>query len=158
MASKGTGKPTAARRPTIQNRKAGFDYHFLDTYEAGIMLTGTEVKSIREGKVQLLDAFCNFQGNELFVFNLEIAPWDTGSYNNHSPRRPRKLLLSRQELRKLQVKLKEAGLTIVPKRLYFNDRNLAKLEIALAKGKKDYDKRETLKTRDTERALRRGEA
>jgi len=150
-------KAAKTARPTIVNRRAQHDYLFLETYEAGIVLTGTEIKSIREGKVQLLDAFCAFQGPHLVLRNAEISPYKEGSYNNHEPKRTRILLLHEKELRKLRSRLQERGLTVVPVKLFFNERNFAKLVIALAKGKKDFDKRETLKTRTVEREQRRGD-
>lgn len=144
-------------RPVIRNRQASFEYAFLDTYVAGIMLTGTEVKSIRAGKAQIADAFCSFKGDELYIHNMQVSPYEQGSYNNVPDKRSRKLLLNRTELRKLKNGLKDKGLTIVPVKLFFNARNLAKLEIALAKGKKLHDKRESIKARDTDRELRRAE-
>lgn len=151
-------KQGGAPRPTIQNRRASFEYQLLDQFTAGIMLTGTEIKSIREGKVQLQDAFCAFVGQELFIVNMEIAIWGTGGYNNHVPKRPRKLLLQRRELRRLQEELKHQGLTLIPLRIFFSERNMAKLEFALAKGKKLYDKRDSIKARENDRAMRRNEA
>lgn len=142
-------------RPTILNRQAGYEYAFIDTYVAGIALTGTEIKSVREAKVQMQDAYCAFQGNELWVRNLQISPYTHGGYMNHEPTRPRKLLMLRKELDKLKKAAEEKGLTIVPRKLFFNDRNVAKLEIALAKGKKLFDKRQTIKAREEERASKR---
>lgn len=148
-------KPALA--PTIQNRKAGHDYHFLEKFVAGIALAGTEVKSIRMGKVQLLDAFCTFEKGELWVRNMMINPYEqSAQFFNHEPSRPRKLLLTKKELKKLQKELQVTGITLIPTRLFFSERGHAKLEIALAKGKKDYDKRETLKERDVKRELQRG--
>ena len=144
-----SNKPTQS--PVIQNRKASFEYSFIQTYTAGICLTGTEIKSIRNGKVQLQEAYCTFQGNELFIRNLQIQPYELGTYNNHDPKRPRKLLLNRQEINKLKPKTEEKGLTIIPIKIFFNERNLAKIEIALAKGKKLYDKRESIKEKDLKR-------
>jgi len=139
----------------IRNKAAGFEFELLDRYEAGIVLTGTEIKSIRQQKVNVQDSFCQFMGNELFLINLHISPYEQGTYNNHTPKRERKLLLKRQELRKLQTKLEEKGLTIVLTRLFINDSGLCKAEVALAKGKKLHDKRESIKERDIERELRR---
>ena len=139
----------------IKNRRASFEYHFLDTYTAGIQLTGTEIKSVRDGKVNLTDGFCTFINGELWLKNVHIAEYKEGTYNNHEPKRPRKLLLNKQELKKLQNKLKEQGLTIIPTRMFINERGLAKLDIALAKGKKLYDKREDLKLKDAKRQIAR---
>ncbi len=138
----------------IKNKRASFEYQFLDTYVTGIMLTGTEIKSIRQQKVSLQDAYCYFDRNELYIKNMNIAKYDEGTYYNHDPLRERKLLLKRMELRKLENKLDD-GLTIVPLRLFINDRGLAKMEIALAKGKKLYDKREDIKARDVAREMQR---
>jgi len=142
-------------RPTIVNRKARYEYTFLDKYEAGIMLTGTEVKSIRLGKLQLADAFCYFKGGELFVKELHISPYTEGNLFNVDPRRERKLLLSKRELEKLKSSMDEKGLTIIVTKVYFNQRNLIKLEIALGKGKKLYDKRQSLKEKDAKRSIER---
>jgi SsrA-binding protein len=141
---------------TIKNKKAAFEYAFLATYKAGIMLTGTEVKSIREGKANLADSFCVFMNGELWVKNLHISEYSHGSYNNHEPKRMRKLLLNKHELARLQAKMKEKGNTIIPIQLFFNERGIAKLEIALARGKKKYDKRETLKKKEADRQILRG--
>ncbi len=139
----------------IKNKKASFEYHFLTTYTAGIILSGTEVKSIREGKANLTDSFCVFVDGELYVKNLHISEYKQGSYNNHEPKRIRKLLLEKIELRKILSKLKDKGTTIIPVQLFFNERGYAKLEIALAKGKKLYDKRESLKEKDVRRQMAR---
>ncbi len=139
----------------IKNRKASFEYHFLDTFTAGIMLQGTEIKSIREGKANLQESYCAFKENELWILNLHISPYDMGTHYNHEPKRERKLLLSKKELKKLDAKSKEKGLTIIPFRLFINQRGLAKVEIALAKGKKLYDKREDIKQKDLKRELDR---
>jgi SsrA-binding protein len=147
---------TIVKQVDIQNRRARFEYAFLDTYTAGIVLTGTEIKSIRQGKVNLQDAYCLFLGEELFVRQMSISTYTEGTYNNHEPLRDRKLLLKKRELRKLADKLTDQGLTIVPVRLYTNPRGFAKLDIALAKGKKLYDKRDSIKERDTTRNLQRG--
>ncbi len=135
----------------IKNRQASFEYAFIDKYLAGIQLTGTEIKSIREGKANISDAFCIFQKNELFIRNMNVSPYFNATYNNVPEKRDRKLLLNRQELNKLQGKLKDQGLTVVPLRLFINEKGFAKLEIALAKGKKLFDKRADIKKRDTER-------
>ena len=136
----------------IRNRKATFEYHILEDYSAGMVLHGTEIKSIRAGKVNLTDAYCYFNEGELYVKNLNIAKYEKGTYYNHEPLRDRKLLLSKRELRKLENKLKDKGLTIVPTRIFINDAGWAKLDIGLAKGKKLYDKRESIKERDIKRA------
>ncbi len=139
----------------IKNKRASFDYEIVDTYTAGIVLTGTEIKSIRLGKASLVDTFCFFSQGELWVKNMHIAEYFYGSYNNHTARRDRKLLLNRKELLKLQRATKENGFTIVPTRLYINEKGLAKVIIALAKGKKQYDKREALKEKDDRREMDR---
>lgn len=139
----------------IKNRKASHEYQFLDIYQAGVMLTGTEIKSIRASKVSLSDAFCVFINEELYVRNMHIAEYKEGTYNNHDPKRLRKLLLHRKELHKLYVKSKEKGLTIITLRVFVNDRGFAKVEIALAKGKKLYDKRQDLKSKDAQREMER---
>lgn len=139
----------------IKNKRASFDYEFVDTYTAGIVLTGTEIKSIRMGKASLVDTFCYFIRGELWVKNMHIAEYFYGSYNNHTARRDRKLLLNRKELRKLERDLQAPGFTIVPTRLFINEKGLAKLVIALAKGKKQFDKRETLKEKDARREMDR---
>jgi len=138
----------------IKNKKAGFEYAFLEKYSAGIQLTGTEIKSVREGKVNFTDSFCVIQDGEIFIKNLHIAQYTEGSYNNHETKRTRKLLLTKKEIRKLSVKMKEKGLTIVPLRMFINERGYAKLDIALAKGKKSYDKRADLKEKDIQRAMK----
>lgn len=139
----------------IKNKRATFDYIITDTYTAGIVLTGTEIKSIRLSKVSFVDSYCIFIGNELWVKNMHVAEYFYGSYNNHSARRDRKLLLERKELRKLQQAVKNPGFTIVPTRLFINEKGLAKLVIGLARGKHEYDKRETLKERDDKREMDR---
>ena len=139
----------------IKNKKAGFEYAFIDNYTAGIQLTGTEIKSIREGKANINDAFCVFTNYELYIRNMHISHYFNGTYNNVEEKRDRKLLLNKQELNKLQGKLKDQGLTIIPIRLFINDKGYAKLDIALAKGKKIYDKRDDIKKRDTEREMQR---
>ena len=139
----------------IKNKKAAFEYHFIETYTAGIMLTGTEVKSIREGKANLSDSYCVMQNGELWVKNLHISEYKEGSYNNHEPKRQRKLLLNKKELAKIQSKLKDKGTTIIPVQLFFNERGFAKLDIAIAKGKKLFDKRESIKEKDVRRQMQR---
>lgn len=140
----------------IRNRRASFEFAFIETYSAGLVLTGTEIKSIRQGKVNLQDAYCLFLGNELYVRQMSISAYTEGTYNNHEPLRDRKLLLTKRELRKLSEKLKDQGLTIVPVRLYTGPRGFAKLDIALAKGKKMFDKRDSIKERDVSRNMQRG--
>ena len=139
----------------IRNKKASFEYELIERFVAGMQLTGTEIKSIRNGKVSMNDAYCQFHGNELWAKNIHISEYELGNINNHPAKRDRKLLMTKRELDKLQRKLKESGLTIVPVRMFINDRGLAKLEIALARGKKLYDKRETLKQKDTIREMDR---
>jgi SsrA-binding protein len=136
----------------IKNRKAEFEYFLLTKYTAGIVLTGTEIKSIRVGKASFSDTYCAFVNNELWVHNLHISEYLAGSYNNHEPKRDRKLLLTKRELRKLQSKLNERGTTVIPTALYINEQGYAKLDIALARGKKMYDKRESIKEKDNRRA------
>jgi SsrA-binding protein len=139
----------------IRNKSAYHDYFIDDKYNAGMVLAGTEVKSIREGKVSFVDSFCIFQKGELWVKNMHIAEYRFGTTNNHLAVHDRKLLLTKKELRKLENKMKEKGFTIVPLRIFFTDKGLAKLEIGLGRGKKLYDKRETIKQRDTERDLKK---
>ncbi len=139
----------------IKNRSAYHDYFIEDKYDAGMVLTGTEVKSIREGKVNFVDSFCQFHKGELWVKNMHIAEYRFGTTNNHLAVHDRKLLLTKKELRKLENKIKEKGYTIVPLRIYFSEKGLAKMEIGLGRGKKTYDKRETIKQRDTEREMKR---
>ena len=139
----------------IKNKKAEYLYFLTDSYTAGLVLTGTEIKSIREGRANLTDAYCAFIGNELYVKQMHIAEYRFGSWLNHAAKRDRKLLLNRKELRKLQNKIKERGFTIVPTLLYINPQGYAKLDISLARGKKFFDKRETIKEKDTRRDLER---
>ena len=139
----------------IRNRQAFFEYHIDDKYVAGLVLTGTEVKSLRKGKANFNDSYCLFQKGELWIRSFHISEYSHGTVNNHDPIRERKLLLNRRELKKLQAKMKEKGYTILPLRLFFNEKNLAKIEIGLAKGKKLHDKRETIKQRDTDREIKR---
>ena len=135
----------------IKNKRAEHEYFLMERLAAGIVLTGTEIKSIRNGKASLADSYCSFKDQELFVIGMHIAEYDKGTYNNHDPKRDRKLLLTARELRKLKNKVQEKGLTIVPVVLYINEKGLAKLDIALARGKHYYDKRESLKTKDSKR-------
>lgn len=139
----------------ILNRRAKHEYFLTDTYEAGIALWGTEIKSVRSGNVNLSDSYCTFEDGELYVRSLFISEYENGTYSNHEPRRTRKLLLRRQELKKLERKVKEKGVTIVPYRMYLSDRGFIKLEIAVAEGKKSYDKRHTIKERESKRDLDR---
>ena len=143
------------RHTNIKNRKASFEYEFLDTYIAGIMLKGTEIKSIREGKASLTEAYCYFRNGELYIKQMHISPYSLAAHYNHEPVRDRKLLLSKKELNKLEGKSEEKGLSIIPIRLFINDRGLAKLEIALARGKKIHDKRQNIKEKDAKRDLDR---
>lgn len=139
----------------IKNRKAKFEYEILDKYIAGIKLAGTEIKAIRQGKASITESFCEFQDSELYVINMNVEEYTHASHFQHNPKSERKLLLQRRELRKLEKEVRNSGLTIVPLRLFINDRGLAKLQIALAKGKKLYDKRETIKDRESKRRLDR---
>ena len=140
----------------IKNKKARYQYEILDTYIAGIVLGGTEIKSIRQGKASIAESFCEFnEAGELFVINMNIEEYSHASHFNHRPKAARKLLLNKKELKKLHKEVKASGFTVVPLNLFINDRGFAKLRIALARGKKLYDKREALKERDTKRDLAR---
>lgn len=139
----------------IKNKKAYFEYHILDTYVAGIRLLGTEIKSIREGKANINDSFCSFFDDGLYIRNMHIAEYSHGSFYNHEAKRDRQLLLTKKELKKLKTKSEERGFTIIPLRMFISKRGFAKVEIALAQGKKDFDKRETIKERETKRELAR---
>lgn len=139
----------------IRNKRASFDYEFIETFTAGIVLAGTEIKSIRAGKASLVDSFCYFVNNELWTKGIHISEYKFGSYYNHIEKRDRKLLLNRKELDKIEKKVKESGLSVVPVKLFISEKGYAKLVIALAKGKKTYDKRETLKTKDAKRDMDR---
>lgn len=139
----------------IRNKKASFEYEFLEKFEAGMQLMGTEIKSIRQGKASIKEGYCAFKDGELFVFNINITPYTEASFSNHEPTRPRKLLLHKKELDKLFKKKKDVGLTIVPTKLFINEKGYAKLNIALAKGKKMQDKRESLKSKDAQRQMDR---
>lgn len=139
----------------IKNKKAYYEYFLSDDITAGIVLTGTEIKSIRDGKANLTDAFCVLEEGELFIRNLHIAEYKYGTYLNHDPKRDRKLLVTRKEIKKYSTKVKERGFTIIPTLLFINEKGLAKVVIALARGKKLYDKRESLKAKDTNREIER---
>ena len=144
------------KKINIQNKKARFQYELLDKYTAGIVLTGTEIKSIRDSKASIAESFCEFnEQGELFVINMTIEEYLYGTYYNHKPKAERKLLLNKRELKKLHKEVQNTGLTIIPLRLFINEKGLAKMDIALAKGKKLYDKRETIKDRDNKRNLDR---
>jgi len=139
----------------IKNKKASFDYEFVETFTAGIVLTGTEIKSLRLGKASLVDTYCTFINNELWVKNMNISEYSYGSYNNHVARRDRKLLLNRKELNKIARLSETTGFTVVPVRMFINEKGLTKVVIAVAKGKKEYDKRQTLREKDDKRELDR---
>ncbi|MGZ3884382.1 MAG: SsrA-binding protein SmpB [Bacteroidia bacterium] len=139
----------------IENRRAKFDFQFLETFVAGMVLTGTEIKSIREGKAGLSDSYCFFKNNELFIKNMHISEYTEGTHYNHEPNRERKLLLNKTEVSKINKKLKDQGLTVIPVRLFISESGYAKLEIALAKGKKEFDKRESIKDREVQKELQR---
>ena len=148
-------KEKYTKQVNIKNKRAGFEYAFIDTYAAGLVLTGTEIKSIRLQNVNMTECFCYIQGNEVFIKNLHISRYNEGTWTNHDPLRERKLLLTKREIKKISSKLIEQGVTIVPTRIFINDKGLAKIEIAVAKGKKTYDKREDLKEKDTKRDIER---
>ena len=139
----------------IKNRRANFDYDISETFTAGIVLTGTEIKALRNGKTSLIDTFCYVNNGEVWVKNMYIAEYFYGTYNNHETRRDRKLLLNRKEINRLSRSGKEAGFTIVPMRLFINDRGLAKLVIGIGRGKKEYDKRQSIKEREDKRSMAR---
>jgi SsrA-binding protein len=139
----------------IKNKKASHDYEFLEKFTAGIMLTGTEIKSLRLGKASLTDSYCLFRDGELFIKGMHITEYYWGNINNHDPLRERKLLLTKRELHRIERKVKETGLTIIVTRVFINEKGLAKAEIAVSKGKKEYDKRQTIKRRDSDRELER---
>lgn len=140
---------------TIKNKRASHEFFLVQEFTAGIQLTGTEIKSLRDGKASIADGYCSFTGNELFIRNMHIAEYSLGTHYNHDPKRDRKLLLTKRELKKLAVKVKERGFTIIPVLLFINENGLAKLTIALARGKHSYDKRETLKQKDMQREMDR---
>jgi SsrA-binding protein len=141
--------------PTIVNRKALHEYNILERYTAGIVLTGPEVKSLRTGAANLQDAFCAFKGPELYLYNMYIAPYEKRGYTPFDPRRPRKLLLHKEELKRLQGRLSQKGLTLIPLKLFFSERGYAKVEIALAQGKKLYDRRHSIQERESRREAER---
>jgi SsrA-binding protein len=144
-----------AKDVNVKNKRAGFEYELLDKYIAGIQLRGTEIKSIREGKINLQDGYCYFSNGEAFVKGINISAYEQGTHYNHVPIRDRKLLLKKAELKKLEARVEEKGLTLIPVRLFINDRGFAKLEIALGRGKKIHDKRNSIKDRDMKRELGR---
>ena len=146
-------KPT--NQITIKNKRASFDYELLETFTAGLALTGPEIKSIRLGKASLVDTFAIVERGEVWVKNMYVAEYFFGTYNNHAPRRDRKLLLNRKEIRRLQTAAKDRGFTLVPTRLFINERGLAKLVLAIARGKKEYDKRQSIRERDDRREMDR---
>lgn len=139
----------------IRNKKASFEYFFVETYTAGIVLTGTEIKSIRLGKASLVDSFCYINNEEIWVKGMNVSPYFYGSYNNHDSKRDRKLLLTKREIRKLQSATKQTGFTIVPLLVFIDEHGRAKMDIALCKGKKEYDKRQTLKEKEDKREMDR---
>ena len=139
----------------IRNKKASFEYLFVDDYTAGIVLTGTEIKSIRQGKASLIDTYCYFANGELWVKGMNISPYFYGSFNNHSAKRDRKLLLTKKEIRSLESATKQTGYTIVPLLIFIDDKGRAKMDIALCKGKKEFDKRQTLKEKEDRREMDR---
>ena len=144
-----------AKDISIKNRRATYDYAIVETFTAGIVLTGTEIKSLRQGKGSLVDTFCYVDNGEVWVKNMYIAEYFYGTYNNHAARRDRKLLLQRKEIRRLEKDRKESGFTIVPLKLFISERGLAKLVIGLARGKKEYDKRQSIREREDKRAIAR---
>ncbi len=148
-------KTKVSNNIVIKNKRATFDYELLDTFTAGIVLTGTEIKSLRLGKASLVDTFCLVEKSEIWVKNMYIAEYFYGTYNNHLARRDRKLLLTKKEIRKIENAAKNNGFTIVPTRMFINDKGLAKIVIAIAKGKKEYDKRDSIKARDDRREMDR---
>ena len=145
----------AQRSIKIKNKKARFEYEILDRYTAGIVLQGSEIKAIRDGKASITESFCEFSNHELYVINMTVQEYSHASHYSHNPKSERKLLLNRNELKKLEKEVKNTGLTIIPLLLYTNEKGLAKLEIALCRGKKQYDKRESIKDRDSKRNLSR---
>ena len=148
-------KITKPQQVNIKNKRASFDYEFIDTFTAGIVLTGTEIKSIRAGKASLVDTFCYVNRGEMWVKNMYVAHYEQGSYNNHVERRDRKLLLNRKEIRKIQQEVKNPGFSIIPTLLFIDERGLAKLDLHIARGKKEYDKRESLKEKQDKREIDR---
>ncbi|MEO9802325.1 MAG: SsrA-binding protein SmpB [Reichenbachiella sp.] len=148
-------KSRFSNQVNIRNKKASYEFEFIDKYVAGLVLKGTEIKSIKEGKASLQEAYCYISKGEMFIKSMHIAVYEQGTFNNHEPLRERKLLLNRTELDKIESKSQEKGLTIIPTRLFINDRGYAKLELALAKGKKIHDKRDSIKEKDVKRELER---
>lgn len=148
-------KTSVSKKVEIKNRKASFDYELLDVYTAGIVLVGTEIKSLRLGKASLVDAFCYFHNGELWLKGANITEYFYGSYNNHVARRERKLLLNAKELRRMQADVQSPGVTIVPLKLFINERGLAKIVVAVARGKKQYDKRASIREREDKRSMDR---
>lgn len=144
-----------APKINIRNKRSSFDYELIERFTAGLLLAGTEIKSIRLGKASLVDSYCFFVKGELWLKGMRVSEYFYGTYNNHQPERERKLLLNKKELQRLERKTKESGLTIIPVKLFLNQRGLAKIEIALAKGKKSHDKRETLRQKDANREMDR---
>ncbi|NMA55110.1 MAG: SsrA-binding protein SmpB [Firmicutes bacterium] len=148
-------KKKTSQKVVCTNRRARHDYFILEKYEAGLVLQGTEVKSLRAGRASLVDSYAQAKDGELILYNLHISPYQQGGYVNHEPRRPRKLLLHKREIRNLAAAIKEKGLTLIPLKIYFNERGWAKAELALARGKKFYDKRADLAARDARREIER---
>jgi len=155
LPNKNSNVPVRPSDIVIKNKKATFEYEIIESLTAGIQLVGTEIKSIRSGKANLTDSYCQFLNNELWVKNMHISEYELGTCNNHIAKRDRKLLLQRRELQKWQRKIKETGLTIIPLKLFLNEKGLAKLEIALCRGKKIYDKRESIREKDNQREMDR---
>ena len=153
--AKAKDKDRIKKHVNIVNRRASFEYQFLDKYTAGIMLMGTEIKSIREGKVNMQDGYCVLHNGELYLHNVHISTYTEGTHYNHEPMRTRKLLVNKSELKKLEKGVQEQGVTIIPIRVFISDRGFAKVEIALARGKKLHDKREDIKAKDVKRELDR---
>jgi len=149
------GKEKFGNKVLIKNKRATFDYELIETFMAGIVLTGTEIKSIRLSKASLVDSYCSVERSEVWVKNMYVAEYFYGTYNNHAARRDRKLLLNRKEIHRIESATKNSGFTIVPTKLFINDKGLVKIVIAIAKGKKEYDKRQTLKERDDQRLMNR---
>ena len=149
------GKEKISNKVLIKNKRASFDYEFIETFTAGIVLTGTEIKSIRLGKASLVDTYCIVERGEVWVKNMYIAEYFYGTYNNHAARRERKLLLNKKEIRSIESAAKNSGFTVVPTKMFINDKGLVKIVIAIAKGKKEYDKRQSLKEQDDKREMKR---
>lgn len=157
MSSKGASKNEKKGPATIQNRKASFDYEFVDTFEAGIALVGTEVKSIYLGRANLTDAYCDVKDGEIWLKQMDVEPYDKARHFTHERRRDRKLLMHKREIEVLRRKSMEKGLAVIPFRVYFNEKGRVKVAVALARGKREYDKRESIKKKETRRELERGE-